>query len=271
MSPYDPNWRPRPPGRQFDDTRRDHPSWPCVLAEGDSWFAHPIEWNILFHLSAMGGYAIRRLASIGDELRDMVREAPGHEPEFIRQLQRPVPWEILLFSGGGNDLLGDPLPDLLRHRSEVARGWRGLIRDEAVEAAIEAIRRAWLRVIFRTAQIRPGLPIVVHGYDYPFPRPRGATIFWGRITVTGPWMHPVMVGEKGITDPDERYKIVGELVDRLNQMLQRLAAEHRTFHHVDLRETLPSESQWDDEIHPRSAGFKKMAAKFAKAMDRTLA
>jgi hypothetical protein len=33
-----------------------------VLAQGDSWFAHPIQWNILFHLSAMGGYAIRRVA-----------------------------------------------------------------------------------------------------------------------------------------------------------------------------------------------------------------
>ncbi len=229
MSPTDPYWRPRPPGRQFDDTRRAHPDWPCVLAEGDSWFAHPIQWNILFHLSAMGGYAIRRLASIGDELRDMVRR-----------------------------------------RAEVARGWRGLIRDDAADAALEAVRRAWLRVIFRTQQIRPGLPILAHGYDYPFPRPKGTPLFWGRLTFKGPWIHPVLHGEKGITDPDERYAIVAELVDRLNRMLARLAAEHPTFHHVDLRGTLPSPRQWDDEIHPRSAGFRAMAKTFADAMARAL-
>lgn len=264
-------WRPRPPGRQFTDTRRDHPLWPCVLAEGDSWFSHPVEWNILFHLSAMGGYAIRRISSSGDELRDMVREAPDHEPEFIRQLRRPVPWELLLFSGGGNDLLGDPLPDLVRHRSEVSRGWRGLIRDAAVDAAVEAIRRAWLRVIFRTAQIRPGLPILVHGYDYPFPDNRAATLFWGRVTAAGPWLFPILHGEKAITDPDERYKICAELVDRYNHMLRDLAAEHPTFHHLNLRGTLPAAHQWDDEIHPKSDGFKQMAQAFREAMDRLLA
>lgn len=265
MSPFDPNWRPRPPGRQFDDARQEHPSWPCILAEGDSWFSHPIEWNILFQLSAMGGYAIRRLSSTGDELQDMVREAPDHEPQFIQQLQRPVRWKALLFSGGGNDLLGAPLPEMLRHRSQ-APDWRGLIRDEAVDAAIESIRRSWLRVIFRTAQIRPDLPILVHGYDYAHPRNAGATLFWGRVTVTGPWMYPVMVGEKAIIDPTERFKIVAELVDRLNRMLAQLAAEHPTFHYIDLRNTLASEAEWADEIHPKAAGFKTMATRFANVM-----
>jgi hypothetical protein len=270
MNRYDPSWRPRPPGRQFEETRRAQPDWPCVLAQGDSWFAHPIQWNILFHLSAMGGYAIRRVASIGDELRDMVREAPDREPRFLRQLRRPVPWRFLLMSGGGNDLLGDPLPDLVRHRAEVARGWRGLIRDDAVEAALERIRRAWLRVIFRTQQIRPGLPILAHGYDYPFARKEGTTLFWGRITAAGPWLYPILHGEKGITDPDERYRIVAEVVDRMNRMLRQLAAEHETFHHVELRGTLPSPRQWDDEIHPKSAGFEAMAREFAAAMARVL-
>jgi hypothetical protein len=270
MSRHHPGWRPRPPGRQFEETRRAHPDWPCVLAQGDSWFAHPIQWNILFHLSAMGGYAIRRVASIGAELRDMVREAPDREPRFLRQLRRPVPWKLLLMSGGGNDLLGDPLPDLVRHRSEVARGWRGLIRDEAVEAALERIRRAWLRVIFRTQQMRPGLPILAHGYDYPFARKEGTTLFWGRITAAGPWLYPILHGEKGITDPDERYRIVAEVVDRMNRMLRQLAAEHETFHHVELRGTLPSPRQWDDEIHPKSAGFEAMAREFAAAMARVL-
>jgi hypothetical protein len=263
-------WRPRPPGRQFDDTRRENRSWPLVLAEGDSWFAHPIQWNILYELSDKGGYSIRRLASIGDELRDMVREAPDHEPQFIRQLQRRIPWDGLLFSGGGNDLLGSRLPDMLRHRSEVSRGWTRLIRDEVVDAEVASIRRSYERIIFRTAQLRPQCQILAHGYDYAYPRNKGTTLFWGRVTVTGPWVYPVMVNEKGITDKDTQFKIVAELIDRFNRMLRELDREHATFHHVDLRGTLTSKGQWDDEIHPKSAGFKKMARKFREVMDRVI-
>lgn len=263
-----PAWRPGPAGRQFDETRRRHRGWPRVLAEGDSWFAHPIQWNILYHLSAMGGYAIRRLAHIGDELGDMVRESPDHEPQYLKQLRRfdRRPFELLLFSGGGNDLLGDPLPDLLRHRSEVPRGWRGLLRRDALDAEIARIRRAYQRVILRTLALRPACQILVHGYDYPFPRRKGATLFWGRVTLTGPWILPVMRDEKGIEDASDREKLAKELIDAFNGMLRDLDRQHAHFHHVDLRGTLPSVRQWDDEIHPKSAGFKKMAKTFRARM-----
>lgn len=260
-------WRPGPPGRQFDDDRRRHPLWPLVLGEGDSWFSHPIQWNILWHLSARGGYAIRRIARSGDEMRAMVLETPGHRPQFVKQLSRPFPWRILLWSGGGNDLLGAPLTRILRQRSEVARGWRGLIRDSVVAAELARIRHYYQRVLFRTAQVRPGCQVVAHGYDHPYPRNKGVGLFWGHLPVVGPWIHPVMVEEKGITDPDTQHRIASELVDRFNDLLAELAAAHPQLHHVDLRGTLTSVAQWDDEIHPRSAGFKKMAARFRAVMD----
>jgi hypothetical protein len=261
-------WRPRPPGRQFDDTRRANPGWPLVIGEGDSWFSHPLQWNILFQLSAMGGYAIRRLASNGDEFADMVRGAPDHKPQFVRPPERRLPWRLLLLSGGGNDLLGDPLPHLLRHRAEVARGWRGLVREAALDAEIEKLRRSYRRVIFRTAQLKPGCEILAHGYDYPYPRNKGAELFWGRITVSGPWMYPVMVTEKGITDAEQRFKVAALVIDRLNRMLRELDRAHPQFHHVDLRGTLTSVRQWDDEIHPKAPGFRKAARKFRVVMDR---
>jgi len=242
-----------------------------VIGEGDSCFSHPIEWNILYHLSARGGYSIRRIAGTGTEVRDRVREAPDHTPPYIRQLRRRLPWELLLVSGGGNDLLGDPLPDMLRHRSEVSRGWRGLIRDDVVDAELGRIRRAYERMILRTAELQPQCALLVHGYDYPHPRDAGAALFWGRVTVSGPWLYPVMAEEKGIRDLETRRKLARELVDRLNHMLRALAAEHASFHHVDLRGTLTSVRQWADEIHPRSAGFAKMAARFRRAMDAALA
>ena len=241
-----------------------------MIGEGDSWFSHPTEWNILYHLSERGGYAIRRIARTGVTLRDRVREAPDHTPPYVRQLRRRLPWALLLVSGGGNDLLGDPLPDMLRHRSEVPRGWRALLRDDIVDAELARIRRAYERIVFRTAQLQPGCQILAHGYDRPYPRDAGATLFWGRITVAGPWLHPVMADEKGIRDREVQHRLAGELVDRFNAMLRELARRHPTFHHVDLRGTLTSVRQWADEIHPHGAGFGRMATRFRAAMDAAL-
>lgn len=266
MSPAVP-WRPRPPGRQFEETRRAHPEWPLVLAEGDSWFSHPLEWNILYHLSAGGGYAIRRIASNGAEMRGMVLETPDHPPQFVRQLRRPLGWALLLWSGGGNDLLGAPLPRMLRHRAEVPRGWRGLLREDVVAHELGRLRTFYERVIFRTAQVRPRCHVLAHGYDHPFPRDAGAELFWGHLRLAGPWIQPVMVREKGILDPEVQRRLAAELVDRVNDLLAELAAAHPRFHHVDLRGTLRSPRQWADEIHPKSAGFRRMATRFRRAMD----
>lgn len=261
-------WRPRPPGRQFDDARRAHPDWPRVLGEGDSWFSHPLEWNILYHLSAGGGYAIRRIATTGAEMRDRVFGTPAHPPHFVRQLRRRgVGFELLLWSGGGNDLLGEPLTRMLRRRAEVPRGWRGLIRDGVVASELDRIRGYYERVIFLTARVRPGCEILAHGYDHPIPRDRGAELFWGHLHVAGPWMHPVLVREKGIRDPEVQRRIAAELVDRFNDVLAGLAAVHPHFHHVDLRGTLRGVRDWSDEIHPTSAGFRRMALRFRERMD----
>ena len=55
------------------DARRKNPFWPLVLAEGDSWFSHPIQKNIVAQLVASGVYAILDVAFIGDTLREMVQ------------------------------------------------------------------------------------------------------------------------------------------------------------------------------------------------------
>ena len=179
------------------------------------------------------------------------------------------PFSLFLLSGGGNDLLGDALPDLLRHRSEVARGWRGLIVQDALDRELGRLRQAFQRVIARTAEVRPNCQILVHGYDYPFPRDKGTTLFWGRLTVAGPWIQPVMEDLTGIFDPLVQRKLVAELIDRFNRdVLRTLANAHGQFHHVDLRDTLWDVRQWDDEIHPRSAGFRRMAKNFKAHMDR---
>jgi hypothetical protein len=265
--PFHLPYRPRTPAKDFLETHRRYPRWPQILAEGDSWFAHPRQWNALFHLQDLGGYAIRRLASIGDLLTDMVRESAEHTPQYARQLDRKrFRWRYLLFSGGANDLLGANLDFLLRDRRDVTR-WEDAIKEEVVLGEFEKLRSALRQILTRMQERRPGCKLLVHGYDYAFPRDKGATLFWGKLTVAGPWIRPRMVA-KHVTDKAEQRAIITALIDRYNdEVLSPLHAAETDFEHVDLRGMLPSVQHWEDEIHPKSAGFRRIAKKFKQRLD----
>jgi lysophospholipase L1-like esterase len=267
VMPFPVPYRPRTPAKDFEQTRRRYPGWPQVLAEGDSWFAHPTQWNILYQLQNLGGYTIRRLASIGALLTDMVRESDHHTPQYVRQLDRKhLRWQYLLFSAGGNDLLGANLDSLLRDRCSVSR-WEDVLNEEVVLGELEKLRGALRQILSRMQELRPGCKLLVHGYDYPFPRDKGANLFWGTLTVTGPWVRPRMIA-KHIIDKSEQRAIVAALIDRYNdEVLQPLHAAENDFEHINLRGMLPSIQQWDDEIHPKSTGFRRIAEKFKDRLD----
>ena len=82
-----------------------------VLAEGDSWFQFPrISWgplkrdvvrDILDHLIDRGDVCLESIAAGGDWLSNML-----HSREYVDVLSQLEP-DIFLFSGGGNDLLGE--------------------------------------------------------------------------------------------------------------------------------------------------------------------
>ena len=100
--------------------------------------------------------------------------------------------EVFLFSGGGNDVTNDQLLDLLYHRKavdnihgtpeinkKVVLGLVGEVFYRAFEDLIELLRN-------KMAQIgKPDMPIIFHGYDFPFPDGRG---WLGG--VIGPWLDP---------------------------------------------------------------------------------
>ncbi len=256
-------YRRRSPKADFERVRARRPMWPLVLAEGDSWFDHPLLRNILYQLHGRGGFAIRRIARIGDTLHNMVREVGGC-PEYVRRLaSRRTPYKLMLVSAGGNDILGEKLEDLLQETPPDADPRRAINRD-AWGMVLYRVREDYQRLIARTLETRADCQIIAHGYDYPFPRDEGATIFWK--TVTGPWLQPVM-NSKGIEHPPKQREIIKLLIDDLHdKVLRPLHDEVPAFHLVDLRNTLRSKKDWDDEIHPTSDGFRKLAAKIRKRM-----
>ena len=93
-----------------------------IVAEGDSWFAYPRKWiafgadiNIIHHLedkvANTNSVNLLRLASNGDEAVDMTSGKQFKKLYKVLKKNREH-IRILLFSGGGNDIVGkdDMLP-----------------------------------------------------------------------------------------------------------------------------------------------------------------
>jgi hypothetical protein len=105
----------------------------------------------------------------------------------------------------------------------------------------------------------------VHGYDKPVPDGRG--FLGGAWLLPGPWLRPGF-HRKGFPDPSQNRQIVGDLIDRFNEMLTSVVNlpvfDH--VHYVDLRNLLPTtgnhEKWWDNELHPTKKGFELVAGKF---------
>ena len=94
----------------FVPSIRNHPDWPVIISEGDSWFSFPLHANTIDHLDEMANRKISllRLESNGDELLEIF--GSKQKTKLRRYLER-YPVEALLFSGGGNDIVGaDLLP-----------------------------------------------------------------------------------------------------------------------------------------------------------------
>lgn len=244
------------------------PARGVLVAEGDSWFDYP--WaDILSVLQDDYGYDVESGAHPGDHLEDMAYRS-GQLEQFSRCLEKAlradrVPRAILL-SGGGNDVTGDVLATLLNH----ARSPRPGLNDDIVKGLIERLRLAYLHLIRAVTGVTEGLvqqkvPIVLHGYDYPVPDGRG--FLGGFWILPGPWLEPALRG-KGYEGLDDNIRLLGEIIDRFNEMLATIP-DRTDFEHVryvDLRNTLRADlteyrNWWADEMHPTGPGFRRIAKK----------
>jgi hypothetical protein len=85
-----------------------------ILAEGDSWFDYPVPFfggSIVPRLETRLGVPILCLAKAGDEVRYMlgVEERTLLAQHLTNGCPAGGPWDVLLFSGGGNDIVDNPM------------------------------------------------------------------------------------------------------------------------------------------------------------------
>ncbi len=230
---------------------------PVIIAEGDSWFCYPRDSalvpdnapvDVIAQLS--DEFAVNGVAKPGDTAQTM---ADFFHPSVTQDLQF---WgaHLLLLSAGGNDLLGEgKLATFLRDGD---RALSQYLKPEFF-GLVEGVLGRLERMVRAAREAKPDVKVVLHGYDYA--RPSGK----------GPWLKAPMVKLKipAAKHRDIIKRIVDSFYSRLtavaDELDQELAGGAGEIVVLDLRSTVGA-SQWYDELHPSTDGFKQVRKRFRK-------
>lgn len=251
------------PGARTKRLRRRAPGAPAaatgplrVLAEGDSWFDYPVPLfggGLIPRLENRLGVPILSLAKAGDETRYML----GVEQRQLiaSHLRDGSPdggtWELMLFSGGGNDIVANPLALWLRD-FDAALSPAKLVHGVRFGSALALIRAAYEDLIEMRDKLSPQTHLVFHAYDFALPDGRG-------ICHMGPWLQPAFKLRGYPADMTVATMVVKEMLVQFAAILRSLEVPGSvTF--VNAQGTLsPVAASWHNEMHPSKGGFNQIA------------
>lgn len=264
-----------------------------ILAEGDSWFDFPLGGrplrgsDVIDQLGKLIDYPILNLATRGHEARAILGAVQYHRLEELL-LDPRRDFNVLLFSGGGNDFVGDAFRLYIRDRDDPkvqgdpAKALNATFDHlmQTIAAAYEELVALRDRVVAMSNAARGGggaggggggavpagrrITIYVHGYDFAIPSGRGTCGF-------GPWLAPSL-RSRGWVNPqtghisDTGTTVVRHALRKFADLLTDLAQRHPDFVVVPTQGTLPDADLWRDELHPTPEGFRMIAEKFAAAL-----
>jgi hypothetical protein len=251
-----------------------------MIAEGDSWFDYPLQKDIIDHLRKLGFAISRRnnMAKFGDTLENMVYGSEIDIDEKRRTVTNFGPRSLdatvasvhankprfVLFSAGGNDIVGDEIIFYLNHKLS----GKDPFRRELFENHVNGVMRPAIQTfIDRIVGADQEVHILMDGYDYPIPT--GDMVNIAGLIKSGPWILPSM-GKKGITDRNEQVQIIRQLVDYFNAMLADLDRTNSNFHYVRLLGMFPNEKDWHNEIHLYKEGYARVAGRYAEKVQEVL-
>lgn len=262
------------------------------LAEGDSWFTigalNPLDnANLLLALRFERSAIAVSCAMPGDTLTHMADF--GRDPMFAALLAGRIqrPWDGLLLSCGGNDLIDalqvpptghPPALRLLLTRDEWGDASLGAARylsEPGWQTFVGYLQENLRRIVdLRDAGQSRGAPIFLHGYALPTPRPAPAG------PGLGPWLLPPLRAY-GIP-PGDHEALARLLIRRLGELLAACAADTVRFPNLHFFDTaavaiVPAQpdtrgesGDWANEIHLTRAGCRKLAAAWGPAIEQVL-
>ncbi len=237
-----------------------------LLADGDSWFDYPLggllpgeRTDVLAQLGSMGSPPpeILSLAHWGDAATKEV--GLSRRRRIVQNLENPAngKFDAILMSGGGDDIVGDPMPIWLNHASDVGGDPTQAIAISRFTAILDTVRASYESLADLRTRHAPGVPIFFHDYDFAIPTDLG-------VCAQGPWLQPAL-DYYGWTDQTVGTAIVHDMLSRFATVLGQFAKKTPDVFLVPTQGTL-TPSQWANELHPTPDGFKLIAAKFQSAL-----
>ncbi len=229
-----------------------------IFAEGDSWFDYPVPFfggGIVPRLEDRLGVPILNLAKAGDEVRYMLGvEERTLLSKYLREgCPAGGPWDVLLFSGGGNDIVDNPMALWVKDWNPAVAP-ADHIHQARFDAALALVRAGYEDVIALRDQLSPTTHVVFHGYDFAIPDGRG-------ICFLGPWLKPTFDLRK-FPNRAAGAAVVKAMLQQFAALLQSFSAHpHVSF--INSQGVLaPQTSSWHNELHPSQQGFDKFARVF---------
>jgi hypothetical protein len=258
------------------------------LAEGDSWFSYGSTKfrNILLSLSLPYRALVVDIAQPGDTLRRM--HECSTNPQFYAYLANRGgrKWDAIFVSGGGNDVIDASWnraigrPEIYVQPADPASVTRDDLRS-CVDTARYRMLLDYLAANIRQIVLEGrddvdsnsrDIPLFMHTYARL--RPRNAPVqFFGQ----GPWLYPACrwLGIDESLWLDFATLVLGDLAATLREL--DLPHFHVIDTFTDAVDLMPSDAgstassgDWENEIHPTSGGYRKLAAVWRRELARVL-
>lgn len=240
-----------------------------ILAEGDSWFTYPRRFfvfgkdaNIVDHLADREELFIYNTSNNGDEAVSML--AGDQKFSLLKKIHH-IEFDYLLFSGGGNDLLGKYDFDFLIKQKNDQDSWQNCIHTDRLEIKLDQIKSSfkYLCKLAEEYSKNKNIKVITHTYDYVIPSPVGFRLF--DLFPTCPsWIYPYLK-QKNISKKKDQTAIMKHILKSFKTCLKETEQECDRLVVVDTQGTV-DENDWRNEIHPNSRGFKELANKIYEKM-----
>lgn len=230
-----------------------------ILAEGDSWFDYPMPFfggGIIPRLEDKLGVPILNLAKAGDEVRFMlgVEQRKALSQRLTKGCPAGGPWDVLLFSGGGNDIVDNPMALWIRDYSP-ATPPAALIHQARFDSALALVRAGYEDLIALRDALSPTTHLIFHAYDFAIPDGRG-------VCFLGPWLKPTFDLRQFPAGSNTRFEVVKEMLKQFADLMLSLERPGSVTFINGQGTLVPKFSSWHNELHPSKGGFEKFATLF---------
>jgi len=232
-----------------------------LYAGGDSWFDYPLpafqHTDVMAQLPGVSARPpfILNLAHHGDEARDKLGVQQRQRIEYSLTHPEHGPFDAILFSGGGNDTVGDQF--CLWLNDAAGTNPTHPLNLPRLNHVIDVVRSAYEDLISIRDRLFPLIPVFIHGYDFAIPTGISVCGF-------GPWLKPSLE-YRHWTNQTINTQIVHACLLQFDALMQQIEKAHKNVIYVRTQGTLGA-SDWSNELHPNPAGFAQIAKKFLAAL-----